>query len=296
VIWRAQVELVKKGIGPLETPNKVMEGIQKLGNSVFGDPAKRWDWLPEEFPKKESDTLFFVGCLPCYLVPRAAISSYLVLKELGVDFMMLKDEGCCGHYFYNLGRLDLARESFEENRERFKRLGIKRIITTCIGCHHSFDVLYPKLLGEENDFEALNLVQILPELLRKKSETQKLKLGERLEATYHDSCASRVMGKDIYDKPREALNLCGVNLVEMDENREHTLCCGGGGGIATTFRSLSIEVGARLLDKVKTNNIVTTCPACFLRLSYDSRKREKGKKIFYITEPVLDSLKHSPLS
>jgi Fe-S oxidoreductase len=64
VIWRAQVELVKKGIGPLETPNKVMEGIKKLGNTVFGDPAKRWEWLPEEFPRKESDTLFLWVVFP----------------------------------------------------------------------------------------------------------------------------------------------------------------------------------------------------------------------------------------
>jgi Fe-S oxidoreductase len=244
-------------------------------------------------PQKGIRYIVFVGCVPCYLVPQVAVSSYLVLKELGVDFMMLQDEGCCGHYFYNLGRLDLAQESFEKGRERFKKLGIKRIITDCPGCQRAFDILTPELVGGENDFEVLNLLQILPELLKIRGETPETKPSEKSEATYFDPCVFRIMRKHLYDEPREMLNLCGVNWIEMDENREHNLCCGAGGGIATTFRQLSIEVGARFMDKVKTREILTSCPACLLRLNYDAKKREKDKKAFYITEAVLDFLNRS---
>jgi Fe-S oxidoreductase len=135
IVRKAQANLVRRGIGPLERPNRIIEGIQKLGNSVNGDPAKRWDWLPEEFPKRESDTLLYLGCTACFLAPQAAASSYLLLKELGVDFMMLKDEGCCGDYLHSIGRIDLAREKFQENADKFKRLGIKKIITVCAGCY-----------------------------------------------------------------------------------------------------------------------------------------------------------------
>ncbi len=35
---------------------------------------------------------------------------------------MLKDEGCCGDYYYNMGRTDLAQEKFRENAEKFERI------------------------------------------------------------------------------------------------------------------------------------------------------------------------------
>ena len=134
IVAESRVKLAEKGLGPLEQHKRVMEGIQRLGNSVNGDPSRRLEWLPEEFPRNESSTLFFVGCLPSYLVKECASSSYLLLKRLGVDFMMLEEEGCCGVYFYDAGKIDLAQEEFAENAERFKKLGIRRIIVSC-GCN-----------------------------------------------------------------------------------------------------------------------------------------------------------------
>ena len=122
IVRKAQLDLVSQGIGTLERPQHIMEGIQRLGNAVNSDPTKRWDRLPEEFPQRESGTLLYVDCAACFLAPQAAISSYLLLKELGVDFTMLKDEGCCGYYYYYIRRTDLAQEKFRENAEKFKRI------------------------------------------------------------------------------------------------------------------------------------------------------------------------------
>ena len=128
-VRKAQVDLVSRKIGPLEKPQYIMEGNQRLGNAGNSDLAKRWDWLPEGLPQRESHTLLHVSCTACFIAPQAAVSSYLLLKELGVDFTMLKDKGCCGDYYYNMGRTDLAQVKFRENAEKFKRLGIKKIIT-----------------------------------------------------------------------------------------------------------------------------------------------------------------------
>jgi len=286
IVRKTQIELVRQGIGPLERPNRIIEGIQKLGNAVNGDPAKRWDWLPEEFPKRESDTLLYIGCTACYLVPNVAISSYLLLKELGVDFMMLEDEGCCGDYLYNIGRVDLAREKFQENAEKFKRLGIKEIITICAGCYHTFNRWYPELLGGK-DFEVIHLVQLLPDLLRRRAEVLQ---KDGREVVYQDPCGlGRLEG--IYDEPREALQLCGVNLAEMEQNREVAACCAAKN--ISNFRELSLKVAGSFLDKVKSPTIVTSCPFCLFGLNYGVRKIGRDKKILYLAEVVLDSLKHS---
>jgi Fe-S oxidoreductase len=282
IVRTAQINLVKRGIGPLERPNRIMEGIRKLGNAVNGDPGKRWDWLPEEFPKKEADTLLYVGCVGSFSYPQAAISSYLLLKKLNVDFMMLKDEDCCGYLYYYIGRMDLAREHFEKNVEKFKQLGIKRIITICAGCYHNFKNWYPELLGEKT-FEVIHISQLLPGLLK----GRKLKKDGR-EMTYHDPCALGRLGGGIYDEPREALRLSGVNLVEVEQNRELSSCCGAMN--INNFREISAKVAGNFLDKVKTKIIVTSCSFCLFGLNYGSRKMRKDKKILYLSEVILDSL------
>jgi len=51
--------------------------------------------------------------------------------------------------------------------------------------------------------------------------------------TYHDSCClGRCWAEEgIYDEPRQILeSIPGVELVEMRDNRELALCCGGGAG------------------------------------------------------------------
>jgi len=284
VVRKAQAELMSQGVGPLENPNRIMAGIQKLDNAFNGDPAKKWDWLPEEFPKRESDTLLYTGCSASFAYPQAARASYLLLKELGVDFMMLQDESCCGYFYYYMGRDDLARDKFEQNVEKLKRHGIKRIITVCAGCYHNFKYWYPELLGHM-DFEVIHMSQLLPDLLKERKEALK-KDGRKI--TYHDPCGLGRLG-GVYDAPREALRLCGVNLIEAEQNRELGSCCGA--LIINNFRDIAAKVAGDFLDKIKTSDIVTSCSFCLFGLNYGNRKMGKDKKIQHLSEIVLDSLK-----
>ncbi len=199
--------------------------------------------------------------------------------------MMLEDEGCCGDYLYNIGRIDLAREKFEENRGKFRRLGIKKVIVLCAGCYHTFNTWYPELLGGK-DFEVIHISQLLPDLLRERKEA--LEQVER-GMVYQDACGlGRLEG--IYDEPREALQLCGVKLAEVGKNKEQADCCAAKN--ISNFRDLSIKIASSFLDKVETPNIVTSCPFCLFGLNYACRKTGKDKRLLYLSEVVLDSLSH----
>lgn len=285
IVAHSRLELANREIGPLPGHNKVIEGIQKLGNAANGDPAKRLEWLPEEFPTKESSTLLYLGCLASYAVKECATSSYLALKKLGVDFMLLQDEGCCGTFFYDVGRLDLAREKFEENVDRFKQLGIKKVIVCCAGCYYAFKREYPQLLGHV-DFETIHIVELLPSLLKEKGIKP---TGKWTRVAYQDPCElGRKEG--IYNQPREVIRLCGAEIAEMERNRERALCCGGGGGVRTVYRDLSLKVATRLLNQTTVRPIISACPFCVFTLNYALRKMGRGERINYITEMVLDCL------
>jgi len=286
VVSKSRSELVKRGLGPLDRHKKVIEGILARGNAVNGDPQKRLEWLPEEFPRRESDTLLYMGCLPSYLVKDAAASSYLVLKKLGFDFMLLEDEGCCGTYIYEAGEVDLARQYFQKNVERFKALGIRRIVVPCNGCLKCFKYFYPELLGETG-FSVYHIAEILYDLLKENPALLK-KVGRTI--TYHDSCRL-ARGEGVTEEPREILRWCGVEIKETARNRQETICCGAGAGIRSVYRDLSMEIASSFLKTVEVESIVSACPFCTFNLNYTSRKRELGKTTTYFTNLVLDSLR-----
>jgi len=283
-------QLVVDGFGPLEKQMKVIGGLQKKGNSVNGDPAHRWDWLPEAFPRNQSDTLFYAGCLPAYLVKNSARSSYLVLKTLGVDFMLDESEDCCGIYYYNAGRWDLAEDLFSRNRDRFKGMGIKRIITTCAGCFHCFKYYYPRLIPEW-DLDVVHLVEILPGLLE--SGQRRLRPVDKT-VTFLDSC--RLGRKEgLYDPPRKILEQCGITVEEPSETREQASCCGAGAGIRSIYPQLSLDIALRTLDAAPAHTVTTSCPFCSFNLSYAVKKGERDKDVTFITDLVLEALSTAPV-
>lgn len=285
IVSESRCKLVEKGLGPLEKHEKVIKSILTKGNAVNGDPENRLDWLPEKLSKKRSDTLLYLGCLSSYFSKDVAASSYSVLKKLDFDFMVLKDEGCCGIYLYESGRIDLAKKIFRKNVERFKSLGIHRIITPCNGCMQCFKHLYPELLGEIG-FSVNHIVEVIHDSL--KVNPGVLKKNRKI-VTYQDPCRlARLEG--MIEEPRQVLKWCGVELVEMEENRQETPCCGAGGGIRSAYRDLSMEMAFNLLSMTKTDTIVSTCPFCTFNLSYTSRKKSLGKSVEYFTNLVLESL------
>jgi heterodisulfide reductase subunit D len=285
IVSKSRNKLVERGLGPLEKHNKIIEGILSKGNAVNGDPQKRLDWLPEKFPQDESDTLLYLGCLSSYFLKDIAASSYLVLKKLCFDFMILKDEGCCGIYLYESGRFDLAKEIFQKNVKKFKSLGIRKIITPCNGCMQCFKHHYPELLGKIN-FSVNHTVEVIHDLLRGNPEA--LKKVQRT-VTYQDPCRLARL-ENITEEPREILRWCGAELEEMEENRKDAPCCGAGGGIRSVYRDLSMEMASNLLSMAKAETVVSTCPFCTFNLNYTSRKKELGKSVTYFTNLVMESL------
>ena len=285
IVHNARETLARKGLGPLPEHNKVIEGIFKNGNSVGGAPQKRLDWLPEDFPKHESDTLLYMGCLPAYVVKDAARATYLVLKKLGFDFMLLEDDGCCGTYLYDSGRTDLAAEYFQKNVEKFASLGIKKIVVPCNGCFKCFKYYYPDILGKM-DFSVSHAVTVIHDLLKENPNVLK-KVQRTL--TYQDPCRL-ARGEGLTEEPREVLELCGAQLEEVLKNRKTASCCGAGAGVRSIYRDLSMKVALNLLNTVETESLITSCPFCTFNLSFASKKNDLGKQVTYFSKIVLDSL------
>ena len=288
IIGAIRFEMFKRGLAPLPPHKKVLDSILKHGNSVGGDPEKRWEWLPEEYNKKfasDSSTLFFIGCLSAYMTKDVATSSIKILDKAGVDFRLIKDEGCCGAPFLNFGDWENAEKTVKTNLEKFDKLGIKEILVACAGCYKMFKEYYPKIAGGE--VKVYHIIEVLNKLY-KEGKLKIKNLGKKV--IYHDPCH---LGRlfNIYDEPRNLLN-ASSKLIEMDKNREESFCCGANSGVRAAFRDLSVQMAlTRVREaKAKAEVLTTSCPFCLFNLNYASIKSGENIPVKYLAEIILEGV------
>jgi len=241
----------------------------------FGEERKnRADWaqgLSVKTFTEGMEILYFPGCYPSYdpRLKKVARATANILNVAGVDFGILgAKENCCGESIRKTGDEELFKRLARENIKTFIDNGVKKILVSSPHCYHTFKNEYPEFMA---NFEVVHITQYLFELIDAGRLELKKEYGKNV--TYHDPC---YLGRHngIYDEPREVLKkIPGLDLDEMPDSRENSLCCGGGGGRiwmetpkGERFSDLRVEqavgVGAEVL--------VTACPYCITNFE-DSR-------------------------
>jgi heterodisulfide reductase subunit D len=242
---------------------------------------ERLDWLPEDIILTEqSDTRFFVGCAPYFDVifkdlgvsTLDGITGALhLLNKAEIPFNLLANERCCGRDLLlqgdREGFLALARANMEE----FKRHGVKRVITYCPECYVCLKEEYPSALGK-SDIQIVNLVEILAPLFKDK-KLSPTRLDKKV--TYHDPCTLGRIER-LFEEPRQMLTgIPDLELVEMENNRERSLCCGANPWAYCNSVNRQIQ-GQRLAQAEETGAgvLVTACPKCQIHLKCAQKSNE----------------------
>lgn len=201
--------------------------------------------------------LYFRGCTAREKQTDIADATEKLLKIAGVDFHILEDEKCCGSVLLRTGFIDEAYKQIEKNTETLKG---EKIITSCAGC-------YKTLKGDYEGLDVIHISQLLDELIRK----GKLKLSKSdLNVTYHDSCH---LGRhcNVFDEPRNVIKEV-ANLIEMEDVRENSLCCGAGGGVKSAYPEIANQMAISRIAQAKETGcmtLITPCPFCKLNLEND---------------------------
>ncbi len=273
-----------------------MKNISATGNPLGESEDNRADWAKGlDVPQftKGMDVLYFPCCIPAYdpSVQRVAKATANVLKKAGVNFGILgTKERCCGESVRKAGDENLFKALAETNISNFTEAGVTKIVTTSSHCYNTFKNEYPELGGE---FEVLHSSQFIAELIDQGKITFSKEINKKV--TYHDAC---YLGRHngVYDEPRKVLqSIPGIELVEMTDYRENSLCCGGGGGRiwmdtkkGERFSDLrieqAIETGAEIL--------AAACPYCILNFedSLRSGENEEALVIKDIAELVNEAI------
>ncbi len=275
--------LYKKGILPKESHKRIIDSILYKDNAVGREEKQKIiykDPFYDELFDKESDTLLFLGCISSFFHADAVKASIKMLDYLGVSFRLLKEEGCCGIFLYDGGYFDKARDIFRKNRDRFVRLGIKKIIVLCPSCYKCFKTYYPEILGGF-DLEVTHFIEVIAGELKKGKRIS----GNGREFILHEPCKmTRFMG--ILNEPREVLNASEIKFAEFEQHKNMSFCCGAGNGVRAYDMELSLEIARFVLDKAMEKDVITMCPFCSMNLGHASRKYNKEIKVSYISEVI----------
>jgi Fe-S oxidoreductase len=257
------------------TPVRTIRGsLVGEGNTLSEERAKRGDWAKGHSVKpfaEGMEILYFPGCYPSYdpRLKKVAVATANILNLAGVDFGILgPKENCCGESIRKTGDEEVFKRLARENIKTFIDNGVKKILVSSPHCFHTFKNEYPEFMV---DFEVVHITQYLFDLSHEGRLEIKKEYGKKV--TYHDPC---YLGRHngIYDEPREVLKkVPGLEMNEMPDCREDSLCCGGGGGRVW----METQKGERFSDlrigqamDVEAEVLVTACPYCITMLE-DSR-------------------------
>ncbi len=282
--------------GPIAPIRTVSVGLMGEGNPFNDERSKRGDWANglSVKPFKEGMEVLYFSC--CYLsyAPRlkqVAAATAAILNKAGVSFGILgTKESCCGESIRKTGNEELYRKLAKDNIKAFVDAGVKKILVSSPHSYHTFKNEYPEFMVH---FEVVHISEYLYELIT----SGRLKLNKEYakKVTYHDPCyAGRHNG--IFDEPRQTLkSVSGLDLVEMPDNRENSLCCGGGGGriwVETPKQERFSDLRVNQAVAVGAEVLITSCPYCITnfedsKLSLDEKTPLEIKDITEIIQELI---------
>ena len=223
--------------------------------------------------------LLWIGCTSSLDKRGHSVARSLarVLQRANVNFAVLgQKETCTGDPARRLGNEYLYQNMANQTIETLKAHKVTKIITLCPHCFNVMKNEYPHL---EGDFEVIHYSKFVDELITNGNLTAIREIKENV--SYHDSC---YLGRqnNIYEEPRNvASSIPGLNLLEMNKNREKGFCCGAGGGHAWLEENAGTRTNHMRTDQfleTGADTVAVSCPFCLQMFDEGSSSRDKSKK------------------
>jgi len=268
-----------------ETMQEAITSLEGRGHPFRGTQFSRLDWaegldIPLAADVKDAEVLLWVGCGGA-LVERNRSSTRAMaqlLQKAGVKFTVLgRDEKCTGDPARRIGNEFLFESLAKENIETLGKHEVKTIVTSCPHCFNTLLNEYPHFGGQ---YEVFHHTTYLAKLIGE----GRLKLDTTTERnlTFHDPC---YLGRhnDITEPPRElAQRTTAKPLVEMQQSRKTSYCCGGGGGMSFIDEAPDKRVNqerARQILETDADTVAVACPFCTTMLEDGINARKGDREI-----------------
>lgn len=276
-----------------KTVGETLRNMERQGNPWGLPPQERGKTaavigLPIANPEEKVDVLLFLGCAMSFDERNKKIAQTIsdLLTSLDINFAVLgMDEGCCGETARRMGHEYLFQMMAEQNIELFKEYQFERIVTPCPHCYNTLKNEYPHF---SSNFNVQHITEFLNEYIR--AFPQASKNGHL--ATFHDPC---YLGRynHVFNAPRDLLDATEANIVEMNNAKSNSFCCGGGGGQMWLETDAETRINyQRLKEAVDTGAdlIVTACPYCLTMFedAIGAKGLQETIRVLDVTEALIE--------
>lgn len=194
--------------------------------------------------------------VPCYvdaLYPEVGVSTYKLLKSLGIDVDYPEKQTCCGQPMGNAGFQKLAKPLAQSFDDMFKDYDY--VVAPSASCAAYVRFFHPNIMGKDHKCEAagktIDIVEFLHDVVKVKSLPAKFPH----KVSVHNSCHGvRELGLSSpsernvpqFNKIIDLLKLVeGIEIFEPERKDE---CCGFGGMFAIEEPAVSTRMGQ---DKIR---------------------------------------------
>jgi len=293
-VFDSMREVIAKNRGLHPMLEGVVRSLGANHNISDEDNSERGEWrdflddIPGHmYQKDKAEVVYFVGCVASFfpMVQRIPQSFVRILESADVDFTILAgQEWCCGFPLIGAGVPEKAREMMEHNLEKVKGLGAKMVVFSCPSCQRTWKEYY------NTDLELFHSTQFIERLI----DDGAIPLAEmNTTVTYHDPCD---LGRNggVYDAPRQILkSIPGLTLVELENNRAQSVCCGGGGNLEMADSDLSGTIAQKKIEEIQrtgAKTVVTSCQQCVRTIKARARRQKVDLNVLDITELVLQAM------
>jgi heterodisulfide reductase subunit D len=289
-IIEALRELAVKEIGPAQNQEKL---IERTINSEMWNPYGERNSDNQELKRKynlpdKAEWVYYIGCTSNYRQQSLRDATLRFLKKVNLDFTLI-DEHCCTSPMIRTGQTEHSEEFMRYNVNKIKETGAKKVITSCAGCYRTLKKDFEKF-GVKYDFKVFHTVELLKTLLDERKITFNSEYSKTV--TYHDPChLGRHM--DMYEIPRKVYKrIPGIRFVEMRRNRNHSWCCGAGGGVKIGYPEWAVEISKNRLEEATETGasvLSSTCPFCKTNLGDANERFKFNFEVLDLAE-ILDQL------
>ncbi|OED30377.1 (Fe-S)-binding protein [Methanosphaera sp. WGK6] len=157
------------------------------------------------------------------------------LDKKNIKYSVLSDESCCGVMLFELDDYKTGEKVVHENIKKFKKHGVKKIITICPGCYESFTQHYTD--NPEFDIEVIFAMDLFND--------------EFIDGTghvIHDPCHALERSNQIR------------SIIGNVPKRRANSCCGFGAGMKAGSKNLTRKMA---IDTLSGDKVITYCPSCY---------------------------------
>ncbi|MCY8938229.1 (Fe-S)-binding protein [Peribacillus frigoritolerans] len=268
--------------------SRYFQNIERQSNPWGLNRKERMNWRDErddiEVPTvdevSEFEYLFWVGSMGSYdKRSQKIVQSFAkIMNMAGIKFAILGNkERNSGDNARRMGNEFLFQQLCQENIANFQSYGVKKIVTIDPHAFNTFKNEYPEFGLESEVYHHTELIWkwIQDGLINPVKEVKEA-------IAYHDSC---YLGRynNIYDIPRQILtSIPGVKVLEMERNKQDSMCCGAGGGMMwieeKQGRRINVERTEQALS-VNPSMIGSNCPYCLTMLSDGIKAKEVEEQV-----------------